>query len=643
MSSSQISLSWTDRSASEAGFRIEQSPLDKLHYTEIATVGANVTSYTNSGLAEATKYYYRVRAYNTIATSAYSSEKHATTLSDIPAPPSALTITSVTSNRVFLAWTDESNNEAGFKIQRKKGATGTYEEIATLGANVTTYTDGDDALLDGTQYYYKVCAYNVAGSSSFSNAVNGTTLLATPTSLSATAVSSSQISLTWTDKSASEVGFKIEQSPLDKLHYTEIATVGANVTSYTNSGLAEATKYYYRVRAYNTIATSAFSSEKHATTLSDIPAPPSALTITSVTSNRVFLAWTDESNNEAGFKIQRKKGATGTYEEIATPGANVTTYTDDDDALLDGTQYYYKVCAYNVAGSSSFSNAVNGTTLLAAPTSLAATAVSSSEISLTWTDKSTSEVGFKIEQSPLDKLHYTEIATVGANVTSYMSSGLAERTKYYYRVRAYNAIATSAYSGEKNATTLSSIPAAPSVLTITSLTSGKVFLAWSDNSDNEAGFRIQRKKGATGTYAEIATPGANVTTYTDNDDALLDGTQYYYKICAYNAAGDSPFSNTVNGTTLLATPTSLSATAVSSSQVSLTWTDKSASETGYLIERKETMTGTYGQIGSVDMNVHSYTDTYIFSSHTRYYYRVRATNGTINSGYSNESFATPAP
>ena len=52
------------------------------HFTQIATVGANATSYTNSGLAEATKYYYRVRAYNTIATSVYSSEKHAKTLSD---------------------------------------------------------------------------------------------------------------------------------------------------------------------------------------------------------------------------------------------------------------------------------------------------------------------------------------------------------------------------------------------------------------------------------------------------------------------------------------------------------------------------------------------------------------------------------
>src|SRR4029434_1021214 len=107
---------------------------------------------------------------------------------------------------------------------------------------------------------------------------------------------------------------------------------------------------------------------------------------------------------------------------------------------------------------------------------------------------------------------------------------------------------------------------APSGLRITSITSGAVILAWTDNSGNEAGFKIQRKQGATGTYAQIATPGANVTTYTDNDSALLDGTQYYYKVRAYNPAGDSPFSNEANGITLLKVPTSLTATAISSSQ-----------------------------------------------------------------------------
>src|SRR5438552_4953571 len=184
-----------------------------------------------------------------------------------------------------------------------------------------------------------------------------------------------------------------------------------------------------------------------------------------------------------------------------------------DSALLDGTQYYYQVSATDPAGDSAFSNEVNGITTMRAPTGLAATAVSASQINLTWTDNSLAEDGYKIEQSPVDNLHFVQIAVTGPNVTAYNVTGLNAGTKYYYRVRAYNSIATSAYSNQTNATTLSNFPAAPSGLTITTITSSSVSLAWTDNSNNETGFKIQRKQGATGAYTTIKTTAANIRTY----------------------------------------------------------------------------------------------------------------------------------
>ncbi len=83
----------------------------------------------------------------------------------------------------------------------------------------------------------------------------------------------------------------------------------------------------------------------------------------------------------------------------------------------------------------------------AAPTNLVATAVSRSQINLSWADNATNETGFRIERCKgATCTNFTQIATVGANVTSYSNTGLSSNTSYRYRVRAYNASGNSAYS-----------------------------------------------------------------------------------------------------------------------------------------------------------------------------------------------------
>ena len=89
---------------------------------------------------------------------------------------------------------------------------------------------------------------------------------AAPTNLVATAISSSQIALSWTDNANNETGFQIQRST-NGVNFTLIATLGANVTTYTDNGLTAATTYYYRVRAFNASGNSAASNVASATTL----------------------------------------------------------------------------------------------------------------------------------------------------------------------------------------------------------------------------------------------------------------------------------------------------------------------------------------------------------------------------------------
>jgi Fibronectin type III domain/Beta-galactosidase len=182
-----------------------------------------------------------------------------------PAAPSNLSGTAGGAYLINLSWSDNASNELGYRIESKIGATGTYELLTMFGPNTraTTFT----SLIEGTQYYYRLQGVNAGGRSAYSNEKSVTTVLNHPSSLSLQALSSSKVRLNWNDKSATESGFRIERSRLTDTNFTQIATVGVNTTSYTDTGLSASTTYYYRVRAYNAYTTSDYSNEKHVTTL----------------------------------------------------------------------------------------------------------------------------------------------------------------------------------------------------------------------------------------------------------------------------------------------------------------------------------------------------------------------------------------
>jgi predicted secreted protein len=187
----------------------------------------------------------------------------------------------------------------------------------------------------------------------------------------------------------------------------------------------------------------------------------------------------------------------------------------------------------------------------AAPSNLTATAVSSSQINLAWADNATDETGFKIERcTGAGCSDFSQIATVGANVTGYSNTGLAASTSYSYRVQAYNGGGDSGYSNTASATTQASTspPAAPSNLTALAVSSFQINLTWVDNASNETGYKIERCTGVKCTnFAQIATTGEDVTTFADTD--LGARTTYRYRVYAYNASGNSAYSNIVKVTT----------------------------------------------------------------------------------------------
>lgn len=72
LNAAQLQLSWTDNSTAEDGFKVERGPASSGPFTQVGTTVSNVASYTDSGLADATTFCYRVRAYNSAGDSGYT-------------------------------------------------------------------------------------------------------------------------------------------------------------------------------------------------------------------------------------------------------------------------------------------------------------------------------------------------------------------------------------------------------------------------------------------------------------------------------------------------------------------------------------------------------------------------------------------
>ncbi|HEY0156512.1 MAG TPA: fibronectin type III domain-containing protein [Thermoanaerobaculia bacterium] len=561
-----------------------------------------------------------------------------------PAAPSSLTVTTTTTSAT-LNWTDSSTTEDGFRVQRCTGTGCTaFVQVGTTAKDTTSFTDGN--LTSSTVYRYRVLAYNGTGSNA-SPIADATTQgaaapPAAPTSLTATATSTSIVNLAWGDAATDEDGYRIERcTGAGCTDFAQIAETAANATKFTNGGLTASTLYRYRVLAYNSAGVTA-SNVAEATTHTPLNAP-TGLTATAASQSQIDLAWTDASTNESGFRVERCSGASCTgFALVTTLAANATSYADS--ALTASTLYRYRVVAFNgtMTATSTVAEATTKAplTVPAAPASLTARATTTTQIDLSWTDSSANEDGFRVERcSGASCTAFAPVTTLAANATTYADAGLASSTLYRYRVVAFNG-AGSAASNIAEANTQTPVPAAPSGLTATAVSPSQINLAWTDASTNETGFRVERCSGSgCTTFAAIATLAANTTSYANS--GLAASTLYRYRVVATNAGGGAP-SNVAEATTrptAPAAPTSLTATSSGASQIAVRWTDNSTNEEGFRLERCTGSTCTnFVQVAQVGPNVTSLTDSGLLSS-TTYRYRVLAFNVT-GSAVSNIAAAT---
>jgi titin len=469
-----------------------------------------------------------------------------------PVAPVGLTATPVSATQIALAWQDAAGDETGYQLERSTDGVNWFL-LASLAANVSAYVDS--ALAPETSYRYRVRAINGAGNSGWSNVAVATTLAdvpPAPSGLTATAGSETQIALTWSDNATNETGYSLERSA-DGVTWVELIALPANATSHLDAGLPPASTWYYRVRALNAVGASPYSEIATATTWAPNVAPVAADDAYTTPEDTVLVIAapgllgndTDANVEDTLTVVSHSSPAHGTV-SVSSNGA--FSYSPAPD--YHGADSFAYTISDGRGGTASATVALSVlpvADLPAAPTGLTATAISASAINLAWLDEAGNETGFEVERSADGGSQWSLLAVLPANTTAFGDSGLAAGATYLYRVRATNADGPSAWSNVASAATFPPAPGAPSGLVATATSASQIALTWTDNASNESGFRLERSVDAL-TWTQVAALGSNVVTYTDS--GLSSATTYYYRVRAWNAGGDSAWSNLANATTL---------------------------------------------------------------------------------------------
>src|SRR3989475_8931166 len=762
ISTSQINLSWTAPSETVTGYEIERSTDGGSTWSAIVSNTATTsTTYSDTGLASATQYTYRVSAINTVGTSSPSNTNSATTSSTSTTPPPSPTSVSLAVNSVDLS----GSSFTGQWVQLNDSSGNT---IAT-GFTPATFsvTSGSQYTVFAANFQNTVFNHWSDGNTNPSRAITptqSTTLIAyystssttappplptppgSPTGLAATAISTSQIDLSWTAPSGTISGYMIERAVGSGAFSTIVSNTATTSTTYSDSGAASATQYTYRVSAINSVGTSTPSSNSSATTLVPSSSPPPTSGVAALSGVSGFksslyinpgpngINWQPliaakqahprvpiiaminpnsgpgtsyDSNFNTGINNMRASGIIvlgyiGTKYcamTLSTAEGQIDTYHSfykldgflfDEMKNTSGCESYYStltnyakstygdtliignpgtstiqsyvgtvdnIIIYESQGLPSIST-LQSRTFGLAKSGFCFDAYGVGTLDPTYAAQASQYVGcmqitddsgsnpydtlpsyLSSEIAALDTGSSSALPSISLNPTtgpagstiavsgntflsnsavtvSYDSAAVttnpgtittdssgsftATFTEPAPSTGSHTVIAKDAASGLASAqftvtsTTpppLPTPPGSPTGLAATAISTSQINLSWTAPSGTISGYKIERSTSG-GAFSTIVSNTATTST-TYSDTGLASASQYTYRVSAINSAGTGSPSNTGSATTLTppplptppGSPTGLTATTVSSSQIDLSWTAPSGTISGYAIER----------------------------------------------------------
>lgn len=186
------------------------------------------------------------------------------------------------------------------------------------------------------------------------------------------------------------------------------------------------------------------------------------------------------------------------------------------------------------------------TIIISAPKDFKVTPKSSGKIQLQWNSSEVAGYAYIVERKSSGE--FEQIARLGTDKVSLLDTGLNAGTNYVYRVGTFNFSTPTRYTPEIVATTQAAptnSPMAPSGLALEAVSASDLLLTWSDNSDDEEGFIIERLQGDS--FEMIGEVTVDISKYRDT--GLTPGINYSYRVSAFNSFAASDYSNVASSKT----------------------------------------------------------------------------------------------
>lgn len=642
--------------------------------------------------------------------------------------PTLLTAIAVSPYEIDLNWIDNSNNEDGFRIERKMWSSGGWSQITTVGADITSYFD-IGPLSPGTTYYYRVYAFNSMGDiSPYSNEADATTIALIWAEVSAggfhTIARADQGTLWSCGRNfygQLGVGDYIDRLILTQVYGSEtdwsaISAGGWHTLALKNDGTLWAWGWdYYGQCGWDTalgdgnipfpVGTDSDWSvigagDDHSLAIKTdgsiwawgcndfgqvglgytTPDTTGIITATRIGTNVGWVAVTAGAAHSVGLRTDGSIWAWGDnqYGQIgigSTGMIGITTptqtYGSDTDWSAIAAGCYYTVALKNNSTGWGWGDNSVGQLGISDTSSQKITTPSSIDSNTDWSriaagggtlyrdvlsnqnfrgytiemktngiiwacgQNTVGQLGLGSASIPVRKPAKVGTASDWSMVTAGYAHTIALKSNNTIWAWGDNRYGQLGF-GDTISRTVPSIfnnaPNPPTTLVTTVISSARIDLSWSDNSDNEEGFIVERRT-ISSTFNTIAMVGQSIASYPDSD--VTAGTVYYYRVKAYSPGGGSVYSN--EEPSYPDTPSAFVLTKVSSSRIDLSWADNSLDEDVFKIERKVTKSGTYVEIATTGRDVNSYSDTGTFTPGITYYYRIRSYNLFGNSPYCAES------